>query len=442
MRRCGRPRDDRGVSAVFFGLIMVVLIAGMGLSIDIGNVAYQRSKAQNAVDNAARDLARSCAQEPGGPDCSGLQGTAVTIASQSLDGGTVTATRPTDNQVKVSVEKSIDTPLLGAIGISSKRIAATATASSQGGHPVQGYPVLPLGVSYCTWKNNSSLAGTTTEGSQKISVRTDTLQSVRSLLQPVTGNLASVVELGGLLNGLGTSANDSCTDIDGTQLLTFKGGVWLTGENVLTTALSGLFGYNKSRCRLNVGSDLNAFIGGVEGAAFFPTDCASKFGPGKEVAVGKTILLPIYKPKSTLQNKYGFKLTTCVGLGSRDKDGYTCAEVPPKIGIEIVGYAPFTVTGWKFPSTPAASDPSVGCPSSNFSLNLYNVVNSTFTVLERLLNGVLSLLGSLLGLGTLTASLSCNGLQGYFTQSFSKDPNFQYSTDGADFGANYVKLTD
>ena len=42
----------------------------------------------------------------------------------------------------------------------------------------------------------------------------------------------------------------------------------------------------------------------------------------------------------------------------------------------------------------------------------------------------------------LTASISCNGLQGYFTKSFTKDPNFQYEVGGEDFGASYASLID
>ncbi|MEO6606827.1 MAG: TadE/TadG family type IV pilus assembly protein [Aeromicrobium sp.] len=450
MTRLQHPRDERGIAAVFFGLAFTVLIAGLGLSIDVGNVAYQRNRAQNAADNAARQLAQSCARAvaaPAGADaaiCTALQANAVTIAAKSFDGGNVTATKAAGatSPVTVTVTKNIETKLLSAIGIASKPVAATATANALGGRPTQGYPVLPLGVGYCTWKNNSGFAGTSTEASHKTALRTDTLQSVRNALMPATKSLAGVLELGGLFSALGTSDGDSCTDVDGTQLLNFRGAVWLTGENVLTTALSGLFNYNTAGCTLQVGSDLNTFVGGVEGTAFFPSACATRFGPGKQVAVGKTILLPIYKPQSTVQNKYGFKLSACVGLGTK-LGSISCLEVPPKIGVKVVGYAPFYVTGWTFPSTPAATDASVGCPAMNpFSLKPYDIANATFTVVEKLLNAVTSLLSSLLGLGTITASIACNGLQGYFTKSFTKDPNFQYGSGGADFGASYVKLTD
>lgn len=429
------------MAAIFFGLAIVVLVAGLGLSVDIGNVAYQRNQAQNTADNAARDLARACAQKPTTGECASLQASATTIAAKSFDGGVVTATKPATGQVKVTIEKDVSTPLLNVIGIGSRRVAANATATVGGTRPVTGTPVLPLGVGYCTWKNNSALAGTPSEATNKINLRTDVLQSLRNMLMPVTQTLSGLLELSGVFNSLGTGNADSCTDTDGTQLLNFRGSVWLTGENVLTTALTGLFNYDASQCKLQVGSDLNTFVGGIESLAFFPSSCASRFGPGKQVAVGKTILLPIYKPASTLQNMFGFKLSACVGLGTK-LGSISCLEVPPKIGVKIVGYAPFTVTGWSFPGTPSANDASVGCPAMNpFSLKPYDIVNGTFTFLEKLLNAVTSLLSSLLGLGNITVSIACNGLQGYFTKSFSKDPNFQYATGADEFGATYSKLT-
>lgn len=444
MIRLNHPREERGVAAVFFGLAIVVLIAGLGLSIDVGNVAYQRNKAQAAVDNAARDLARSCAQSPTGAECTGLQSAASTIAGKSFDGGTVVASRPAAGEVKVTVEKEIETPLLSAIGITSKRIAAQATASTQSGYPKEGYPVLPLGVGYCTWKNNSGSAGTATESSNKLVLRTDTLQAVKNLVSPLTSGLLTVLPVDRLLSMLlGVGATESCTSPAEGQLLTLSGAVWLTGENVLTTLLSGVFSWDANSCRLRTGSDLLALVGALEGAVTIPTACAQKFGPGKDVMVGKTILLPVYVPRSNLQNAGLNLLSACTGLSIlTSKYAKTCVEVPPKIGVDIVGYAPFKVTGWNYPGTPTGyNDGSVACVTKTGALDLGNVINSILTPIEYLLNVVGSLLTLLLGPSSkLTFSLACNGLQGYFTKSFTKDPNFQYSADGADLGATYSRL--
>jgi|GEM_PF-3962043 len=440
MHVVNHPRDERGASAVFMGLAITVLVAAVGLAVDIGNVEYQASKAQHAADAAARRVAVACAKNESA--CTAATATAQATAAQNIDGASVSAT-VTAPQVDVSVTKTVDTPLLSLVGVRSKNVAATARASWNGGYPTEGYPVLPLGVSYCTWKNHSAKAGTATEATDKIALRTDTLQAVTNLLSPVTGGALTILPIDKLLEKLlGVDATETCTHPDQGQLLTLTGAVWLTGENVLTTLLSGLFSWDASSCRLRVGSDLLAFVGGVEGALTIPTACAAKFGPGKDVAVGKTILLPVYVPRSNAQNA-GFKLlSTCVGLGLlNSKYGKTCVEIPPKIGIDVVGYAPFKITGWTYPGTPSGyTDTSVGCSTKTTVLNINTIVNGILSALEYLLNVVGALLSTLLGLGNLTFSLACNGLQGYFTKSFTKDPNFQYSSGGADFGATAVRL--
>lgn len=438
MHAVNHPRDERGASAVFMGLAITVLVAAVGLAVDIGNVEYQATKAQHAADAAARRVAVACAKKEAA--CEAPVATAQTVAAQNIDGASVSAS-VTAPQVDVSVTKTIDTPLLSLIGVRSKDVAATARASWNGGFPTEGYPVLPLGVSYCTWKNNSAAAGTATEAdpANHMAIRTDTLQSLRNILSPLNGTL-SVLRLDSLMNMLGTSSTDACTDTDGTQLLTFKGGIWLTGEHVITGLLSGTWEETNS-CRVRIGNDLSTFLAGAESALFIPSGCASKIGQNKPVHVGSTILLPVYKPASTLQNRLGFKLSTCVGLGTK-LGSLTCLELPPKIGVQIVGFAPFTVTGWKYPGAPAGyPDPAVGCPNTSWSLNPYAIVNETFTLLEKLLNVVSQLLTNLLGIGTLTASLACNGLHGYFTKTFTRDPNFTYSTGGVNLGASDVRLT-
>ncbi|MEH3034265.1 MAG: pilus assembly protein TadG-related protein [Aeromicrobium erythreum] len=438
-----RPRrDERGTTAIVIGLSIAVLLAGLGMSIDIGNTEYQRNQAQDAVDAAAKKVAYLCIKTPSGCTAAGVTTQAQSLVDDQLGSDTapVTATL-SGSSVKVSFSKNVATPLLSFVGVDRKEVGARATATWNN-YPTVGTPVLPLGVSYCTWKNSSANAGTATESatSNRISIRTDFLQSLRNMLAPILSSL-SVFRLDSIMNLLGTSQTDTCTDTDGTQLLTFKGGLWLTGEHVVTGLLSGTF-QDLGSCTVKVGSDLNTFLGGVESAVAMPTSCAARFGPGKQVDVGKTILLPIYKPQSTLQNKLGFKLSACAGFGSAI-GGLTCLEVPPKIGVKIVGYAPFKVTGWRYPNTPSGyEDASVGCPTSSWSLNPYNLVNQTFTLIEKLLNTVSSLLSSLLGIGQLTVSLACNGLQGYFTKSGARDPNFSYSPGGANFGAAAAKLTE
>ncbi len=432
-----RPaRDERGVAAVFIGLSLTLIIGALGLSVDVGNVAYQRTQAQHAADSAARQLAYQCARYPTGSACSSLQASATTIAGDSIEDGTVTAIRDTAaRSVTVNVGKTIDTNLLALIGVATKDVAATATAKVGVMNPTEAYDVLPLGVHYCTWKNWSNLAGTPTEGTRRTTLRTDALQGVENLLSPITGGLLKAVDTKGLTDQLGTSAVERCDDGDGNQILTLTGASWLTGETVISSVVKGLFGWDASKCELDVDNDLETFIGGLENSGFMPQGCPKQFGNGKPVDKGKTILLPIFKPASALQDRLDLKLGTCIGLFP---GGRTCAEIPPKIGVEVIGFAPFRVTGWKYPGNPANVDGSIGCASIPLALNLRSLVSNVLGVLELLVN---ALLGSIVPTN-LTASISCNGLQGYFTKSFTKDPNFQYEVGGEDFGASYASLVD
>lgn len=439
MRRLSRPRDERGISAVFVGLAFTVLVGGMGLSIDVGNVAYQRNKAQHAADNAARHLAYQCARYPTGTTCSALQASAQTIAGDAIDGGTVTASRnATTKAVTVTVGKTVDTDLLSLVGVPTKDVMASATAKVGVMQPREAYNVLPLGVHYCTWKNWSNLAGTANESTRRTTLRTDALQGVENLLSPITSGLLNTIDTKGLTDQLGTDAVQQCSDGDGDQILTLNGASWLTGETVVTSVLSGLFGWDASKCELDVDSDLETFLGGLENSAFMPQGCPQQFGNGKLVDKGKTILLPVFKPKSSLQDRLDLKLRACVSLFSPAR---TCAEVPPKIGVEIVGFAPFHVTGWKYPGNPNNVDASVGCADIPLKLNLKSLIANVLGILEILVNVVLGLVGTIIPTN-LTATISCNGLQGYFTKSFTKDPNVTYGTGAEDLGASYASLID
>jgi hypothetical protein len=338
------------------------------------------------------------------------------------------------------VTRPVDTPLLGVIGVESKRVSAKAVASSQSGHPTSGLLALPLGVSYCTWKNNATFAGTPSESAHKTAIRTDTLQSLRAMLSPVdTSDLRSLLDVDGFQDYLDTKAVDRCAEEDGTQIGTFKGAVWLTGETVVSNITKGLFGWDAAKCELNVDDDLTAFLGGLQGAALLPQGCAQHFGNGKPIDKGNTILLPIFKPYSALQDEYGLKLATaCASLLG---PSHSCVEVPPKLGVDIVGFAPFVVTGWKYPGNPANVDQSVACGDIGMTYNLKTALLKSLSLAELVLNLGLKLVNGLLG-QDLTASITCNGLQGYFTKTFTKDPDFEYEPGEDEFGAHYVSLVE
>ncbi|MCW2830861.1 MAG: hypothetical protein JWP31_1553 [Aeromicrobium sp.] len=433
MSRVNRARDERGVSAVFFGLSLSLMVGALGLSVDVGNVAYERTRAQHAADTAARQLAYRCARYPTGTACSTLQASATTIAGESIDDGSVVATRnATAKTVTVTVGKQVATDLLALVGVPVKNVHATATAKVGVMQPREAYNILPLGVHYCTWKNWSDLAGTANEASRKTTLRTDALQGLENLLSPISSGLLNTVETKRLTDQLGTDAVARCNDGDGDQVLTLNGASWLTGETVVSSVVQGLFGWDAAKCELDVDNEVETFLGGLENSGFMPQGCPSQFGDGKIVAKGKTILLPVFKPKSQLADRLDLQLRACASAFSVAQ---TCAQVPPKIGVEVVGFAPFKVTGWKYPGNPSNVDSSVGCADIPLKLNLRSLIANVLGVLETAVNLLLGTVPT-----NLTASISCNGLQGYFTKSFVKDPSYTYEAGGEDLGASYATL--
>lgn len=436
-----RRGHERGATAVITAVVLTGLLSVTAVTLDYGSASLVRRQTQNAADATARAIAQKCALAGGiKPACFVLSADENAIVEGNATSGVVeSVSQPSPGKVRVTVRKRVNYKLAGLLGKESDLVRSSATAALGNMNPTEGYPALPLGVSYCTWKNNSAFAGTPEEASHKTAIRTDTLQSVRNLLDPLTSTARTLVETSGFLNDLGTSALDKCADEDGTQIGTLKGAVWLTGEAVVGEVLKGLFGWDAAKCELNVDNEISTFLGGLQGSALLPPGCAQHFGNGKPVDKGKTIMIPVFKPKSDLQDTYGLKLATvCAGVLGSSK---TCIEVLPKLGVDIVGFAPFKVTGWKYPGNPANVDTAVACPAIPLNLDLGNILLHTLNLVQLIANLGLGLVNALLGTD-LTASISCNGLQGYFTKTFTKDPNFQYGTGGADFGAGLVQLVE
>jgi len=435
-----RRLRERGQSTIILALSITVLLAAVGLSADFGNLTVQKSRLQKGVDNAALAIAQDCALSK--PTCAAPAPTATALVNENANPDSVAAPAidMANKTVTVTASEGVQMALGRLIGVDDKPVVKTATASWGGNHPTEGYPVLPLGVGYCTWANNHAAAGTSTEGATHITIRTDTLQAVDNLLSPVTGLLAGILPLDGLIDSLlGTGATAACAGAQGQQLLTLEGGTWISG-------LAGAL-LNES-CDVKVDIDLTGFVGSLASGLVMPTECTNKFG--NQIKVGSTILLPIYVPDSNLQNA-GLKLlsactTLSIGglLGGSAAPSTTCVEVPPKIGVKIVGFAPFKVTGWNFGYT-ASPDASAPCPNLSIGLPLRDILEAVVKAIP-LLGGTLwalvvaPLLNVLNNGGNLHLAVGCTGIQGYFTKTFTTDPNFQYGSDGLDLGASRISL--
>lgn len=390
MNRLRNPRDERGVAAIFFGLSLAILMAGLGLSMDIGNVSYQDMRAQQAADTAARQIAGSCAKDGvGTTECATSQASIIVARTFPSAVTTPTISSPT-KLVTVTVDKDIPTTLLSLIGIRSKHVRATAKASWNNGFPVDGTPVLPMGVPYCMYKNNLPPA------TARLLLRTDVVSVVFNVI--VQGGVAGrvITTLLGDLAGI----TESCTPppgyaTGGLNLRMLRGPIWLSG---LEGAVNGLFNWNSSICNMHLGT-ISGFLGSTV-SSVIPPPCVNKLG--SQIKKGQLVLLPVYVPSMTF-DKLGLEMDACLL-------GICSAKVPPRIGVKVLGFTPFRITGWKFPGN---SQPDPAAPAC-----------ASITLLVHP-----------------SASVGCNGIQGYFLKSITRDPNFTYGPAGADFGASSVKLT-
>lgn len=384
-----RVRNESGAATILIALLMVSLVASAGLAIDISNLTYQRSRVQNSADTAALAIARDCATDPNNAACIAPASTADYFAQQNSDGGTSTVTK-TSNSVGVSVTKSVDMNFLRVLGINSKPVSATAKATWTG-RPIEGSPVLPMGVPYCMYKNNLPPATT------PLLLRTDVISEVFNVIVQggAVGRLITTL-LGDLLG-----VTESCTSPDGLNLKMLRGPIWLSG---LEGALNGILNWNSSICNMHLGT-IDGFLGSTI-SSVIPSNCMNKLGT--TIKKGQIILLPVYVPSITLQ-QLGLEMSpvVCV-LGICPIQSVT---IPPRLGVKVIGFTPFRITGWNYSGNSQPDPNAPACASINLLTHP-------------------------------SASIGCNGIQGYFLKSIQKDATFTYDPTGADLGATDVRLSE
>src|SRR5665811_876357 len=203
---------------------MTSLIAAIGLSADIGNAVYQRSRLQNSADAAALAIGHDCVL--GKPACSqsGAEATATYFANQNAGGGTAAVPGGVSagtGTAEVRVSKIVPMMFSRLVGASDKNVMAKAKAT-WGGNPTMGSPVLPLGISWCTYNDNKP------PSTNRVLLRTDLVSRVFHLL--TSGGPPS--RLVGNLLGTLTGVSDSCygpdDDEGGGEVVMLSGAIWLS----------------------------------------------------------------------------------------------------------------------------------------------------------------------------------------------------------------------
>lgn len=146
-----RSTPDRGATAVFVAICMVVLVGFTALAVDVGAMWSDKQQLQNGADAGALAIAQSCA----GGDCNSpvsAAGQAASYAgSNKLDAnaaGVVTDLNTAAHYVTVRDSSTRRLWFAPVIGIDTADIAATATARWEN---TSGGNFLPLAFSLCAF---------------------------------------------------------------------------------------------------------------------------------------------------------------------------------------------------------------------------------------------------------------------------------------------------
>lgn len=134
MRQMPTRQTERGTILVLLALAVVLIIALAAMTFDIGQAYWTQQKLQVAADLSALAGATQL------PD----QSAATTAAGQIVTANgfsSSTVTFPTSSRVKVILNKAVGYQFAGLFGLTSKVVAASATAENAGSSPV-----VPIGL--------------------------------------------------------------------------------------------------------------------------------------------------------------------------------------------------------------------------------------------------------------------------------------------------------
>ena len=131
--------DETGAIGLMFALILPMVIAFAGVSVDYASLSAQRTKLQAVADGAALAAAREF--RLGNANVQTLNQAVAAHAGGSLAGQDMTATiTPTvdlrNRSITVNLSSDVPTLLMRYVGPSASRIEAVATARMVGGAPI------------------------------------------------------------------------------------------------------------------------------------------------------------------------------------------------------------------------------------------------------------------------------------------------------------------
>lgn len=159
MRRLNRLiRQERGASAVLFGLLLIPLLGSAAIAVDVGALYSDKASLQNGADAAALQVAIACAANETSPTCLSASPSGIAGLNDPANGAAIqsVAVNTSSNLVTVGVQTAdlgVRHPLASLLpGVGSSTIVR-ASGSAEWGVPVSG-PAIALAVGVCEFENH------------------------------------------------------------------------------------------------------------------------------------------------------------------------------------------------------------------------------------------------------------------------------------------------
>lgn len=303
--------DERGVTTVMVALMFTCLIAAAGVGIESSSLAFHRSRVQHSADAGARAVAYDCVMDK--PcDPTSAAGTASYFATKNSAGGSVGipgGVSKAAGKVTVTVGKTIDTHFFSALGINSKNVVARATAIWSK-HAVSG-PVIPFAVSLCEYSQNEFNTPTS------ISTATNDLLADTIVKKNDTPLTTAYAAMAPHLTTCSVPEGVTLTGSPGSVSM-LPGGIWMSAQGSST----------------NNGHLIpTAILDSLESVDGWNVNQQEKFS--KYLVPGEVMLIAVYAPTDNYAH---------AGLRT---DGSNAAW-KGTVNLDIIGYAPFIVSGWCF----------------------------------------------------------------------------------------------
>lgn len=148
----GRLHEERGVTAVFFALLLIPLIAIAAIAVDVGAMYANKASLQNSADAAALQVAIACAHSETSSECLSPSTSSIATANDPVNGAVVQPLKvdTTAKLVTATASSGASTPFAALLaGGSGSTMVASDGAAEWG--PITAAATIPLAIGLCDY---------------------------------------------------------------------------------------------------------------------------------------------------------------------------------------------------------------------------------------------------------------------------------------------------